>query len=633
MHILGISALTGDSAAVILRDGRVVAAAKEEWFTRTLHETRFPEQAAAYCLETAGIGVDDLQFVASHEAPVLKVRMRNGSDGRSPAAFGKGPALSQGRAVRGTIRKYLGYRGDILFVPYHQSLGATFFLSPFDEAAVLVIAASSEGPGASYGWGRANQIALTNQLATAGSLDGFAIAVAGFVGCTGADGLAALMKMAAAGKPAFRRRILRDAIDLKLDGSYAMAPEYALLPDGTASHGALSSLFGECPGWSRESALRWKRDIARSLQCVVEDAVLRSARRVRREIGTRRLVVAGNGVLLGSVYARLWKETPFDDVWMLAAPEQSAALGAALFVSCQLLGTGRANAAEAGRGLHVGPGFSDAAVASYLDEARIPYERLSEGEVPGKVAHLLASGKTVGWFQGKMAFLSENLGGRAILGHPQSRAVQDGVIPGTPGTVACDTVPRRIATAELDPDAPCRIHDVAAAFQEETGSTELAAFPLRYGNEPIACTPREAYACFMRTRVEYLVMGPFLLDKKEQPLVEETGDWVDVDPSAASEDTPMECRTPKRYNIAKAIKVVLLILATTALLAAAAWRLGAPLPVVIGAGIGLPMLWAVANAVRKAMQRRPSKRLKQGRNKSYWVEAKKQSSQLADYRQ
>ena len=434
-HILGISAFYHDSASCLLRDGEIVAAAQEERFTRKKGDASFPTHAVDYCLRAGGITVKDLAYVGFYDKPLLKferiLETYLGVAPRGLASFLKaGPLwikdkLFMERQVRGA----LDYDGDILYAEHHESHAASaFFPSPFSEAAILTIDGVGEWATGSFGMGRDADIELLKELRWPDSLGLLYSAFTYYAGFKVNSGEYKLMGLAPYGEPKYVDAIYRELVDLCEDGSFTLNQRYFNYLTGlTMTNGAFDRLFGG-PARVPESKLTQREmDLARSIQVVCEEIMLRMARAVHKETGAENLCLAG-GVALNCVgNGRLLREGPFRHIWIQpAAGDAGGALGVAQLIwhrhgqnprhvqSCK----------DGMQGAYLGPSFSPEEIERFLKLQGAAYERLERDALLQRVAALLAQEQVVGWFDGRMEFGPRALGARSILGDPRSPRMQ-----------------------------------------------------------------------------------------------------------------------------------------------------------------------------------------------------------------
>ncbi len=435
--ILGISAYYHDSAAAVVVDGRIVAAAQEERFTRIKHDAGFPARAIEYCLREAGVGAADLDLVGFYEKPLLKFdRLLETYLAYAPAGFGSFARampvwLRDKLHLRRGIRRGLGgaYQRRIVFAEHHESHAASaFFPSPFDEAAILTLDGVGEWTTTSVGVGRGNRIELISDLRFPHSLGLLYSAFTYFTGFRVNSGEYKLMGLAPYGRPVFYDAIVKNLLDLREDGSFRMNMACFNYCQGLTMTGRrFERLFGG-PARKPEAALTQREmDIAASIQKVTEEVMLRCARHAHAITGAGRLCMAG-GVALNCVgNGVILREGPFEEVWVQpAAGDAGGALGAALFIWHQLLDNPRtAEPGDSQRGSLLGPAPDEGQIGAFLDARGARYRRHANDETLNReVAGLIAAGKVVGWVQGRMEFGPRALGCRSILGDARSAEMQ-----------------------------------------------------------------------------------------------------------------------------------------------------------------------------------------------------------------
>ncbi len=435
--ILGISAFYHDSAAALIVDGEVVAAAQEERFSRKKHDFRFPKLAIDYCLAEAGIDGAEIDHVAFYDKPLTKFeRLLETYVTYAPvgfASFRKAMPLwlKEKLWMPRQMDKGLGqkFEGRYIFTEHHESHAASaFYPSPYEQAAILTMDGVGEWATASFGSGRGNRIELSHELRFPHSLGLLYSAFTYYTGFRVNSGEYKLMGLAPYGEPRFEGEILEHLVDLKDDGSFRMDMSYFNYCQGlTMTSGKFERLFGR-PARRPESPLtQHEMDVAASIQKVTEEIVLRMARHVHRETGMRNLVLAGGVALNCVANGRIQREGPFDSIWIQpAAGDAGGALGAAQFVWHQLLDRPRTvGKSDSQRGSLLGPRFETGEIAAYLESIGATFQRIdSDAELFDRVAELMASDKVVGWFAGRMEFGPRALGCRSIIGDAPSREMQ-----------------------------------------------------------------------------------------------------------------------------------------------------------------------------------------------------------------
>ena len=435
--ILGLSAYYHDSAAALVVDGRVVAAAQEERFTRKKHDASFPARAVEFCLAEAGLSIDRLDYVVFYDKPLLKFdRLIETYLAFAPAGFRSfrkampiwiKEKLFQDRELRQGLGGRFTRR--LLYAVHHVSHAASaFFPSPFEEAAVLTLDGVGEWSTATLGHGRGNTVTIGHELRFPHSLGLLYSAFTYYCGFKVNSGEYKLMGLAPYGEPRYVDRILGTVVDVKDDGSIWMDQSYFNYCTGlTMTSKKFDALFGGPPRRPEAPITEREMDIAASIQQITEDAMLKAARHVHAQTGSRNLCLAG-GVALNCVgNGRILREGPFDNVWIQpAAGDAGGALGAALYVWHQLLGHPRTPQPDDGmRGALLGPSFDAAAIRAALDAQGARYtEYPDDRALTDAVADLLAQEMVVGWFSGRMEFGPRALGGRSIIGDARSPALQ-----------------------------------------------------------------------------------------------------------------------------------------------------------------------------------------------------------------
>ena len=596
-YILGISAFYHDSAACLLRNTEIIAAAQEDRFTRKKGDSRFPHSAVDYCLSEAGLAIDDVAAVGFYDKPLLKFeRILETYLGVAPRGFASfllaGPLWIKDKLyIDRQLHNELGYSGQIMYSEHHESHAASaFFPSPFETAAILTVDGVGEWATASIGVGRGNDIEILDELHWPDSLGLLYSAFTYYTGFKVNSGEYKVMGLAPYGEPKYVELIYKELIDLREDGSFRLNQKYFNYLTGlTMTNGAFDKLFGGPPREPESRLTQREMDLARSIQDVCEEIMLRMARTAHRKTGLDNLCLAG-GVALNCVgNGRLLREGPFKRIWIQpAAGDAGGALGVAQLIAHREFGLPRSadGVHDQMKGSYLGPAFSDEEIETFLKDSGAVYRRYDEA-LSDTVWALLADGKIVGWFDGRMEFGPRALGGRSILGDPRNPAMQadmnikikfrEGFRPFAPAVLRervsdyfeLDTdspymllvapvradrripltaeqhtlwgidklnVPRSDIPAVTHIDYSARIqtvtrdtnpgyYDLLKAFEARTGCPVLVNTSFNVRGEPIVCTPADAHRCFMRTNIDYLVLGPFLLDKAAQPAWKETEEW------------------------------------------------------------------------------------------------------------
>jgi len=588
--ILGISAFYHDAAAALVVDGEIVAAAQEERFTRKKQDDGFPARAIEYCLEHAGLQPDQLDFVGFYDKPLLKFdRMLETYLAYAPRGFRQFLQampiwLKTKLHLPRELRKGLpGYTRRFVFPEHHESHAASaFFPSPYEEAAILTLDGVGEWATASWGIGRQNKIQLSHTLEWPHSLGLLYSAFTYYTGFKVNSGEYKLMGLAPYGEPRYVDQITEHLIDIKPDGSFRMDMSYFNYCQGlTMTSGKFHQLFGGPPRKPESELTQREMDLARSVQEVTEEVMLRCARKIQADSGLNNLCLAG-GVALNCVgNGRILREGPFENVWIQpAAGDAGGALGVALLIWHQLLGNARTvNPLDSQHSSLLGPSFSDAQIKTFLDDQGAVYQRIEqEDELCEHVAGEIAGGKVIGWFQGRMEFGPRALGNRSILGDARSREMQstmnlkikfrESFRPFAPSVLAeqvheyfemkpGEPSPYMLLVADVKQDkrtaidgeaegldklkqhrseVPAithvdfsarvqtvhtdknsRYHKLISAFERQTGCPVIINTSFNVRGEPIVCTPQEAFRCFMATNMDVLVLEHYVLQKTAQP--------------------------------------------------------------------------------------------------------------------
>ena len=442
MNILGISAYYHDSAAVLLRDGVIAAAAQEERFSRKKHDPSFPGCAIAYCLKEGGITLDAVDFISFYDKPLLKFeRLLETYLAYAPRGFRSfvtsmpvwlKEKLFLKDLLRREIAEIMGAdKSDVpplLFGEHHESHAASaFYPSPFEEAAVLCMDGVGEWATTSVWTGRGSALTPVWQMDFPHSLGLLYSAFTYYTGFKVNSGEYKLMGLAPYGEPKYVDLILEHLLCLKDDGTFRLDMRYFNYAEGlTMTNRRFDGLFDAPPRQPESPITQREMDIAASIQVVTEEVVLRLARTVHRELQLDNLCLAGGVALNCVANGRLIREGPFKDIWVQpAAGDAGGALGVAYSTWYRYLGQGRTlSAQDSMRGAYLGPQYSAAEIRAFLDESGVSYQELEEDELLTEVAGILAEEQVVGWFQGPMEFGPRALGGRSILGDPRSKSMQ-----------------------------------------------------------------------------------------------------------------------------------------------------------------------------------------------------------------
>jgi len=595
VNILGVSCFYHDSAAALVRNGEIIAAAQEERFTRKKHDPGFPINAIDYCLSEAGIQVRDLSLVAFYDKPFVKFeRILETALAYAPAGLTQFleamPAwLKQKLWVSEIIRKDLAFDGKIIFAQHHESHAASaFYPSPFQKAAFLTIDGVGEWETASFGVGIDNDLDIQEYLRFPNSLGLLYSAFTYFSGFKVNSGEYKLMGLAPYGKPVYRDIILKELVDLKDDGSFKMNMKYfGFCNSLRMTNRHFNRLFGTLPRKPEAKLTQKYMDIAASIQSVAEEIMLKMVMHVHKLTGQDNLCLAG-GVALNCVgNGRILREGPFKNVWIQpASGDAGGALGAALLAWHKYLGNRRilSETNDSQKASLLGPSYSDDYIECFLKKESIPYRKLNYDEIVKEVSDLIISGMVIGWFQGRMEFGPRSLGSRSIIGDARNPDMQskmnlkikyrESFRPFAPSVLEEEASqwfdidresPYMLLTAAVKPDKRLKFpdglngleklkiarslipavthvdnsarvqtvkrsdnplyYDIIRSFSKKTGCPVIINTSFNVRGEPLVLSPLDAYKCFMRTEMDYLVLGSFLLDKKEQPYYKKDSNW------------------------------------------------------------------------------------------------------------
>jgi carbamoyltransferase len=435
VNILGISCFYHDSAACLLRDGIVVAAAQEERFSRVKHDPRFPVQAIRSCLREGGTNAQELDYVVYYDKPFLTFERLLLSyltvAPRGLRSWLQSMPLWLGHKlhVAKVVKEQIGYDGKTLYTEHHEAHAASaFYPSPFEEAAILTVDGVGEWASATYGFGKGNRIELMKEMHFPNSLGLLYSAFTYFCGFRVNSGEYKLMGLAPYGEPRFKEIILSELLDLKEDGSLRLNLRYFDFLGGLRmTNRRFARLFSGPPRQPESPLTRREADLAASIQAVTEEVMLKMASHVHRETGARNLCLAGGVALNCVANGRILKEGPFDNLWIQpAAGDAGGALGAALSVWLSYLGNARAISPGKDNqlGSYLGPCFSDAEVKAFLDGHRYPYRELDPASRARVIAEHIRAGKIVGYLSGRLEFGPRALGARSILGDARRNETQ-----------------------------------------------------------------------------------------------------------------------------------------------------------------------------------------------------------------
>ena len=590
MYILGISAFYHDSAACLIKDGVIIAAVQEERFSRKKHDSSFPDQAIEYCLRKEGLSREGIDYIVFYDKPFLKferlLRTYLAYAPKGVISFMKAMSIWGQKKlwIKELIKKDFGVMGDrcqVLFSEHHESHGASaFFPSPFEESAFLTIDGVGEWATTSYGVGNGNGLQILADISFPHSIGLLYSAFTYYTGFRVNSGEYKLMGLAPYGESKYKSVILDHLIDLKEDGSFRLNMDYFDYCVGSKMTNAkFHDLFGGLPRAKESEITQRHMDLARSIQEVIEEIILKIVRHIRKELDQEYLCLAGGVALNCVVNGRILKEKIFKDIWIQpASGDSGGALGAALLCWYQYLENPRYVEAkkDSMRGGYLGPSYSHREVLSFLRRKKVSFEELSRGEICDRVAGLICEQKVIGWFQGAMEFGPRALGARSIIGDARSSKMQeimnlkikfrenfrpfapsilwdrardyfdiDGYSPYMLLTFDILECRRKELSREerlllgLDKlrvvrsDIPAVTHvdysariqtvheeahwiyyELIREFEKRTGYPIIINTSFNVRGEPIVCSPGDAYDCFMKTGLDYLMMEGCLLRKE-----------------------------------------------------------------------------------------------------------------------
>lgn len=591
IYILGISCFYHDSAAALVKDGEILAAAQEERFTRKKHDFSFPENAIKYCLKEEGIKAEDLSFVVFYDKPLLKFeRILLTYFSYAPIgfrSFNKAiPLWLKDRLwMSGVISEKLHYDGKILFTEHHEShASSAFYPSPFNEAAILTMDGVGEWATTSFGVGKDNDFELLYEIRFPHSLGLLYSAFTYYTGFKVNSAEYKVMGLAPYGEPRYVDLILKELIDLKEDGSFKLNMKYFNYCAGlTMTNKNFDKLFNKPPRKSETKITQLDMDLARSIQAVTEEVMLKAVRHIHKLTGQKNLCLAGGVALNCVANGRVLREGPFENIWIQpSSGDAGGALGAALRVWYKYLNNKRTvtGSKDIQKGSYLGPEYSDSYIEGYLKANNIPYAKFRGESLLQTVSKYLSNEKVIGWFQGRMEFGPRALGSRSIIGDARSPSMQsrmnlkikfrESFRPFAPSVLlekakdyfdidtespymllvanVKDTHLKKPETRAREPEGFDRLKTIRSSipavthvdnsarlqtvsgdsynnayyglineFYKKTGCPVIINTSFNIRGEPIVCTPQDAYRCFMRTDMDYLVMGSFVLDKTLQP--------------------------------------------------------------------------------------------------------------------
>ena len=562
MNILGISCFYHDSAAALIKDGQLVAAAHEERFTRKKHDQDFPANAIQYCLQAGGIQAQDIDYIGFYDKPFIKferiLTTYVATFPKSLPSFLKSMPvwLKEKLWIPQKIREELGDAGKLLFVEHHLSHAASaFFVSPFSEAAILTADGVGEWETTTMGTGNDKTLTLTQSIHFPHSLGLLYSAFTYYLGFRVNSAEYKVMGLAPYGKPVFADLILRELVSLKDDGSFRLNMNYFAYDYGlTMTNQRFHSLFGIPPRTPESALTQFHKDIAASIQHVTDEIMVRMTTHLHRQTGSNNLCLAG-GVALNCVSnSKILASSGFKNIFIQpAAGDAGGSVGAAFYIYNMLLKNERTFTWSHN---FIGPEYSDDEIEQVLQQIGLVHERYTTGPLLVKTAQLIADQNVVGWFQGRMEFGPRSLGARSILADPRnpenySRVnlkikFRESFRPFAPTIlferleeyfefdrpspymlfVAQVRPERRTIPAVTHVDGSARLqtitrsdhpltYDLISEFEKLTGCPVVINTSFNVRGEPIVCTPLDAIKCFLRTDMDYLILGSYVLDKRK----------------------------------------------------------------------------------------------------------------------
>ncbi|MGC9092541.1 MAG: carbamoyltransferase family protein [Bacteroidota bacterium] len=561
MIILGISCFYHDAAAAVVRDGKLIAAAQEERFTRKKHDQDFPNHAIEYCLREANVAAKEIDYVAFYDKPLLKFERilitYLATFPRSLPSFLKAMPvwLKEKLWVPQLIRSKLGYTGPILFAEHHISHAASAFLvSPFSEAAILTIDGVGEWDTATIGIGEDRTITILRSLQFPHSLGLLYSAFTYYLGFKVNSDEYKVMGLAPYGKPIYSDAILNHLVSLKDDGSFKLNMRYFAYDYGlTMTNRHFHELFGAAPRQPESRLTQFHKDIAASIQFVTNEIVVRMAQYLYDQTHIRNLAMAGGVALNCVANSEVKRRVPFKEIFIQpAASDAGGAVGAAYYVYNMVLGHERNFVF---RSASLGPQFSDDEIESYLRRLGVPFRKLNRENLISETAKKIAEQRVIGWFQGRMEFGPRALGNRSIIAdarNPENHSrvnlkikFRESFRPFAPTILEERTAEffhwdqpspymlfvatardRTALPAVTHVDGSARLqtlrrdenplfYDLLKEFERRTGCPAIINTSFNVRGEPIVCTPQDAFRCFMRTNMDDLVMGSFIVEKEQ----------------------------------------------------------------------------------------------------------------------
>jgi carbamoyltransferase len=582
MYILGISAFYHDSAAALIKDGELVAAASEERFTRKKHDPDFPINAIKYCLHAGGITAKDLAYVGFYDKPFVKFERLISTyvdffpKGLSSFIKAIPVWLREKLWIKSRIQEELKYEGEVLFSEHHLSHAASAFLvSPFKEAAILTVDGVGEWSTATRGFGRDTSIELLSEIRFPHSLGLLYSAFTYYLGFKVNSAEYKVMGLAPYGEPVYYDKV-RELIDIKDDGSFTMNMKYFAYPYGlTMTNRKFDQLFGGPPFPREEKPTKKQMDIAASIQKVTDEIMVKLAHQLYKDTKMKNICLAGGVALNCVANGHILRQCPFEDIWVQpAAGDAGGAVGVGFYIWNTVLGNPRTFVMNTA---FYGPEYASEEIRRFLDKVGAPYKEFDREGLIEETSRLIEAQKVVGWFQGRMEFGPRALGSRSILGDARNPEMQttmnlkikfrESFRPFAPTVLqektsewfefddkrhespfmllVCQVRRDRFlngksmipAVTHVDGSARLQTikreynplyYDLVKKFEEHTGCPVIINTSYNVRGEPIVCSPEHAYVCFMRTNMDALVMDRFVLYKENQPPLRDDIDWQKV---------------------------------------------------------------------------------------------------------
>ena len=599
MYILGISAFYHDSAAALLKDDAIVAAAQEERFTRIKHDSVFPVESITYCLKEADISLEEVSHIVFYEKPFIKFeRLLETYLAEAPRGIKSFMAaipvwLKEKLFLKETILRSFMKIADmdkkellkkLRFAEHHQSHAASaFYPSPFEEAAILTVDGVGEWATTTLSHGKGNRLEMLSEIKFPHSLGLLYSAVTYYTGFTVNSGEYKVMGLAPYGEPVYTETIKEHLIDIKDDGSFRLNMEYFNYTTGlTMTNARFEKLFGFPPREKESELTQHHMDLARSVQEITEEVMLKLARHAKSVTGSKNLCLSG-GVALNSVAnGKILEAGIFENIWIQpASGDAGGSLGAAYALYHDELGSPRTSGKDKMQGSYLGPKFSGEETKKYLDRSKAIYHKLDEDTLIDKVADALNNEMVIGWHQGRMEFGPRALGARSIIGDARSTQMQsimnlkikyrESFRPFAPSVLAekaqdyfkintispymvlvvpvNDAIKKEMTPSQsklsgieklkvsrseipavthvdysariqtVNKETNPRYYKLIKKFEQKTGCAVIINTSFNVRGEPIVCAPKDSYRCFMHTKMDILVIDDYILYKNEQPLL------------------------------------------------------------------------------------------------------------------